>query len=204
VDSVLARMTRRGKLARVARGVYRIPYFPADRLSQYREAILWARASHGPEKVALSHETALAVFCISDVNPSQIHITVPQGARLRRQKPKWIAIHRETLSPSEVTMHEGLPVTTMARSALDVADATGRLGLARQAIKDARKEGYIGSAEANRITRQLNQLAYDGKLREAAGECGVVRLSALFGLTRGARLERGTSRLPGNYLSSQM
>ena len=69
VDSVLARMTQRGKLERVARGVYRIPYYPSDRLSQYREAILWARASHGPEIVALSHETALGVFGISDVNP---------------------------------------------------------------------------------------------------------------------------------------
>jgi hypothetical protein len=47
-DSVLARLTQRGKLQRVARGVYRIPYFPSDRLGQYREAILWARADSGP------------------------------------------------------------------------------------------------------------------------------------------------------------
>lgn len=162
VDSVLARMTRRGKLDRVARGVYRIPYFPSDRLSQYREAILWARASHGPENLALSHETALAVYGISDVNPSRVHITVPKGARLRRRKPKWIVIHRGTLSPSDVTMHEGLPATTVAKSVLDVVDETGRLGLARQAIKDARKEGYINAAEAKRITRQLNQSAHGG------------------------------------------
>jgi predicted transcriptional regulator of viral defense system len=170
VDSVLARMTRRGKLERVARGVYRIPYFPADRLSQYREAILWARASHGPEKVALSHETALAVYGISDVNPARVHITVPKDARLRRTKPKGIVIHRGTLSPSDVTTHEGLPVTTVAKSVLDVMDTTGRLGLARQAIKDARKEGYISAAEANRITRQLNQHAHDGGRVQAATE----------------------------------
>ena len=170
VDSVLARMTRRGKLERVARGVYRIPYFPADRLSQYREAILWARASHGPEKVALSHETALAVYGISDVNPSQVHITVPNGARLRRRKPKWIVIHRGTLSPTDVTMHEGLPVTTVERSVLDVVDETGRLGLARQALKDARKEGFISAAEVSRITRRLNQHAHNGTRVQAATE----------------------------------
>jgi predicted transcriptional regulator of viral defense system len=170
VDSVLARMTRRGKLERVARGVYRIPYFPADRLSQYREAILWARASHGPEKVALSYETALAVYGISDVNPARVHITVPKDARLRRTKPKGIVIHRGTLSPKDVTMHEGLPVTTVAKSVLDVIDTTGRLGLARQAIKDARKEGYISAAEANRITRQLSQHARDGGRVQAATE----------------------------------
>ena len=74
-------------------------------------------------------------------------------------------IHRGALSPSDVTTHEGLPVTTVAKSALDVMDTTGRLGLARQAIKDARKEGYISAAEANRITRQLNQHAHGGRVQ---------------------------------------
>jgi predicted transcriptional regulator of viral defense system len=157
VDSVLARLTQRRKLERVARGVYRIPYFPADRLSQYREAVLWARASQGPEQVALSHETALGVYGISDVNPARVHLTVPKNARLRRQKPKWIVIHRGELSPSDVTTHEGLPVTTVAKSVLDVMETTGRLGLARQAIKDARKESFISAAELPRLTRQLNQ-----------------------------------------------
>jgi predicted transcriptional regulator of viral defense system len=161
-DSVLARLTQRGKLERVARGVYRIPYFPADRLSQYREAVLWARASRGPDQVALSHETALGVYGISDVNPSRVHLTVPKDARLRRRKPKWIVIHRGDLPPSDVTTHEGLPVTTVAKSVLDVLGTTGKLGVARQAIKDARKEGYISAAELNRLTRQLNRHAHGG------------------------------------------
>lgn len=156
-DSVLARLTRRGKLERVARGVYRIPYFPANPLSQYREAILWVRASHGPEQVALSHETALGVYGISDVNPARVHLTVPKQARLRRQKPKWIVIHRGNLASSDVTTHEDLPVTTVAKSVMDMMATTGRVGLARQAIKDARKEGYINAAELQRLTRQLNQ-----------------------------------------------
>lgn len=158
-DSVLARLTQRGKLERVARGVYRIPYFPADPLSQYREAVLWARASHGPEQVALSHETALGVYGISDVNPAHVHLTVPKRARLRRQKPKWIVIHRSDLLSRDVTTHEGLPVTTVAKSVMDVMETTGRLGLARQAIKDARKEGYISAAESQRLTRQLSHHA---------------------------------------------
>jgi predicted transcriptional regulator of viral defense system len=60
--------------------------------------------------VALSHETALAVYGISDVNPSRVYITVPKQARLRRQKPKWIVIHREELTAGQITVHEGLPV----------------------------------------------------------------------------------------------
>lgn len=169
-DSVLARLTQRGKLERVARGVYRIPYFPADRLSQYREAVLWARASQGPEQVALSHETALGVYGISDVNPSRVHLSVPKHARLRRRRPKWIVIHRGDLPLRDVTTHEGLPVTTVAKSVLDVVNATGRLGLARQAVKDARREGYISTAEANRLTRQLNQHAHGGARARSAKE----------------------------------
>ena len=165
VDSVLARLTQRGKLERVARGVYRIPYYPTDRLSQYREAVLWARASHGPENVALSHETALAIYGISDVNPSRVHIAVPKGARLRRQKPKWITVHRGQLLSTDVTTHEGLPVTTVPKSVLDVLKETGRSGLARQAIKDARKEGYINAAEAKKLALQLRkyELASGGR-----------------------------------------
>ena len=158
-DSVLARLTQRGRLERVARGVYRIPYFPSDRLSQYREAVLWTRASHGPENVALSHETALAVYGISDVNPSRVHVTVPRNARLRRRKPKWIVIHRAELPTSDITVHEGLPVTSVERSVRDVLTETGRSGLAHQAIKDARKEGYINAAEAKRLARQVSQHA---------------------------------------------
>ena len=168
-DSVLARLTQRGKLERVARGVYRIPYFPAAPLSQYREAVMWARASHGPEQVALSHETALGVYGISDVNPARVHLTVPKRARLRRQKPKWIVIHRGDLGASDVTTHEGLPVTTVAKTVTDVMATTGRLGLARQAIKDARKEGYISAAELQQLTRKLNHYAHgSGKSQATA------------------------------------
>jgi len=159
VDSVLARLTQRGKLERVTRGVYRIPYYPGDRLSQYREAVSWVRASHGPDNVALSHETALAVYGISDANPSRVHITVPKSSRLRRIRPKWIVVHRGELSPTDVTLQEGLPVTTVAKSVLDVLKETGRSGIARQAIKDARKEGYISAVEAKQLARQLARYA---------------------------------------------
>jgi hypothetical protein len=49
-------------------------------------------------------------------------------------------IHRGGLARTDVTAHEGLPVTTVAKSVLHVVNETGRLGLARQAIKDARRE----------------------------------------------------------------
>jgi predicted transcriptional regulator of viral defense system len=160
VGSVLARLAQRGKLERAARGVYRIPYFPLARFSQYREAVLWVRSDDGPEDVALSHETALAVYGISDVNPSIVHITIPRQARLRRNQPKWILLHRAELQSNDVIEHEGLPITTIARTVMDVLDSTGRIELVRAAISDARREGYLSKAAAAQLRQQVNRYVH--------------------------------------------
>jgi predicted transcriptional regulator of viral defense system len=158
-DSVLVRLAQRGRLERMARGVYRIAHYPADRLSQYREAILWARASQGPEQVTLSHETALLVYGISDVNPSRVHLTVPVSARLRREWPQWIAVHRADVAQEEIHIHEGMPVTTVERSILDTFAANQRPEMALQAIADGLREGLLTSAQASKLRKRVNGTA---------------------------------------------
>ena len=157
-DSVLVRLAQRGRLERMSRGVYRIAHFPADRLAQYREAVLWAQASQGPERVALSHETALLLYGISDVNPAHVDLTVPMSARLRlrREHPEWIVIHRADLTPQEISQHEGMPVTSVERSVMDVLSATHRTDIARQAITDALREGLLTAAQASSLRRRVN------------------------------------------------
>lgn len=171
LDSVLVRLAQRGRLERIARGVYRITHYPHAKLSQYREAILWAEASHGPEQAVLSHETALAVYGISDGNPSQVHIAVPKSARLRRKRPAWIAIHRDNLRPADVTLHEGLPMTTVARTITDVLHSSGRSDLVRRAISDAKRERLINDSDTARLRRQVDQFVHrlddNGSLHKA-------------------------------------
>jgi len=171
-DSVLVRLAQRGRLERMTRGVYRIAQYPADRLAQYREAILWARASQGPEQVALSHETALLVYGISDENPSRVHLTVPLSARLRRERPRWIAIHRANLSQEEIHIHEGVPVTTVERSILDTLAANQRTEMARQAIADALREGLLNAAQASKLRKRVNGnvLAHSADNRNSTGD----------------------------------
>ena len=154
-DSVLARLVQRERIERIARGVYRIPYFPPGRFSQYREAVLWAKANRGPVNLAISHATALAVYGVSDANPSSIHLTVPKSARLRRDKPKSVIVHHDDLTKSDITVHEGLPLTTISKTVTDLLAAGGRIDLLRQAISDARREGYIGAAEAGQLRRRI-------------------------------------------------
>jgi predicted transcriptional regulator of viral defense system len=159
-DSVLVRLAQRGRLERMSRGVYRIAQYPADRLAQYREAILWAQASQGPERIALSHETALLLYGISDANPARVSLTVPMSARLRREHPEWIVIHRADLTPQEISRHEGMPVTTVERSIMDVLLATHRVDVARKAISDALREGLLNAAQAGGLRNRVNRSAH--------------------------------------------
>jgi len=156
-DSVLVRLAQRGRIERTARGVYRIPYVPLNRFSQYREAVLWARAHRGPNAVALSHETALLIYGISDANPESVHLTVPGATRLRRESPGAVHVHQADLAPDEVTVVEGLPVTTVARTVIDLLHAGSRIDIVKQAITGARKEGLVSSAEAQRLRGRVQQ-----------------------------------------------
>jgi predicted transcriptional regulator of viral defense system len=160
-DSVLVRLAQRGRLERVSRGVYRIAHYPPDRLAQYREAVLWAQANHHvPEHIALSHETALLIYGISDLNPSRVHLTVPKSARLRRKRPAWITIHRADLIDEDISQHEGIPVTSVERSILDVQSTTQRTNVARQAINEALREGLLSSTQAGNLRKRINRAAH--------------------------------------------
>jgi len=61
----LAEMARRGALHREGRALYRLDPFPPHELDSYRKATLWPYPVEG----VLSHETALELFELSDVNP---------------------------------------------------------------------------------------------------------------------------------------
>ena len=166
-DSVLSRLVERGRIERTSRGVYRIPYFPPGRFAQYLEAVLWAKANRGPEEVAVSHATALSVYGISDANPDLIHLTVPKSARLRRQQPKGVVIHRNDLKKEDIAVQEGIPLTTVGRTVADLLTAGARFDLIRQAISDARREGLIENGEAKQLRRKV-----DAHLRELRGHAG--------------------------------
>ena len=154
-DSVLARLVHRKRIERIARGVYRIPYLSPGRFSQYREAVLWAKANRGPDPVAISHATALAIYGISDANPASIHLTVPSEARLRRKMPKGVVVHYGDLSAAAISFQEGIPVTTIERTIADLLQSGTRTDLLKQAVADARREGYVTDADAAKLRRRI-------------------------------------------------
>lgn len=145
-------MHHRGLLERVAHGVYRFPLVPTTPIDQYMEAVLWPRTL-----AFLSHETALDLHDLCDVNPARIHVTVAAGYRLRRNVPAAYELHRRDLDAEDVTRHEGIPIVKVHRAILDGIE--GNLGghLIEQAIQTARRRGLVAPAELRVLTRVRRQ-----------------------------------------------
>jgi len=150
-DNALRMMATRGTLQRVSRGVYRAPTFPASPYAEYMEASLWPAGARG----IISHQSALALYGLSDVSPSGIHITVPRRFRIRREVPPALVVHRDDLQNDEITLFEGIPTTTVRRTVRDCHRAHLGPALLRQAIEDAQREGYLSPLEAAQLRREV-------------------------------------------------
>lgn len=144
-------MARRGTVERVARGVYRLVHFPLSANALYMEATLWPSGARG----VVSHESALALHDLSDVNPARVHVTVPRSFRVRRAAPGYLAVHHADLRPDEVELVDGIPVTTPARAIRDCHAAHLGPELVRQAIDDGVRTGRLPARTADALRREL-------------------------------------------------
>lgn len=131
--------TRAGRFLRIKWGIYRLALFPSTPHEDL--FVAWLRA--GPAAV-LSHDSALALYELSDALPDRIHATAPRSASRRRPG---LTLHTSRLDASEVANVAGLPVTTVSRTIADVATS----GLAEeqvvQAVRQAIQRGLVGEAD---------------------------------------------------------
>ena len=147
----LVDMERRGTIERVARGVYRFPLLESNpELGQLAEATLWA-----DRRGTLSHDTALDLHELCDINPAQIHITIPTTYRLQKPVPKLYRIHRGDLEKGERTFHEGIPIVTPYRAIAEGIETGIRGDLLRQAIDTARHRGQVRGPQLRQLRRML-------------------------------------------------
>jgi predicted transcriptional regulator of viral defense system len=122
-----------GRYDRIDHGLYRFVQFPG---SPYEDLfVAWLRT--GPESV-ISHESALAVYELSDVLPAEVNIIVPRTASRRREG---IRLHTNQLRSDEVTRRDGLPITTVARTIADVIANGLPTELVEQAVREALRRG---------------------------------------------------------------
>jgi predicted transcriptional regulator of viral defense system len=143
----LVDMERRGTIERAARGVYRFPLLtPNPELGQLAEATLWA-----DRRGTLSHDTALDLHELCDINPAQIHITIPTVYRLQKPVPKLYRIHRADLEQDERTFYEGIQIVTPYRAIAEGVETGVRADLLRQAIDTARRRGLVRGPQLRRL-----------------------------------------------------
>lgn len=135
----LVDMERRGTLERVARGLYRFKAIPPTANDQLMEATLWPRRTRG----VLSHDTALVLHDLCDINPAEIHITVPRGYRINREIPPAYEIHHRDLSVKDQALVEDLPTVTPRRAVLDAIEVHVDPKLIEQALETIRRRGLV-------------------------------------------------------------
>lgn len=157
---------KRGNWLRVERGIYRLPEWPTGPREDLVRWSLWSRG-----RAVVSHETALSVHELGDVDPAHVHLTVPPNFR---QRNPGIVIHRADLLRDDVDEHDGFRVTSPLRSLLDVAAGELDLDQLEQAIAEALARGMttrralldradeFGANAALRVERALQGAERDG------------------------------------------
>jgi very-short-patch-repair endonuclease len=118
----------RGLLTRLYRGVYLVGPLETEH-SRLMAAVL----AGGPGAV-VSHYLAAVLWAVRPPREGPIDVTVP--GRKVRPRPG-LSTHRTTLHPHDITRRHGIPVTTAARTILDLA-ATEPATEAERALNEAR------------------------------------------------------------------
>jgi predicted transcriptional regulator of viral defense system len=124
-----------GHLEREQYGLYRLARWPSSNRPGLWRAFLWATRIN--PHAAFSHRTALELHGVSDINPSKIDVTFPPAMRVSSSKPPAVLVHRRDLPEGSVEERDGLRVTTLYRTLLDLATD----GLSRDAVADLLDRG---------------------------------------------------------------
>jgi very-short-patch-repair endonuclease/predicted transcriptional regulator of viral defense system len=113
----IERRLRERRLNALHRNVYAVGHRRLALRAPWWGALL----AYGPGAV-LSHQSAAVLWGIRRKQQGPIHVTAPRGRQgLRRRTGIWI--HRCKFGTEDITSESGLPVTTVARTLFDLAEA---------------------------------------------------------------------------------
>ncbi len=140
-----------GNWMRVDRGLFRLPDWPSSADDQYVRWALWSGL-----RAVVSHDSALRVHELSDVDPASIHLTVPAG--FRAEDPLVVA-HRGVLDDDDVEHRQGWRVTTPLRTLADVAADELSQEIIDAAVRDALERGLVSRRSLRRHAVDLSDRA---------------------------------------------
>lgn len=113
-----------GRFHALHRGVYAVGHSAVSREGRWMAAVLVT----GPG-AALSHRSAATIWGVHVSTRTRVEVTAERQCTSR----PGVEVHRSRLSPDEVTAVDGIPVTTVPRTLLDLATVLGRREVARAA-----------------------------------------------------------------------
>lgn len=172
--SAIKRWVGAGRLIALHRGVYAVGHARLTR-DGHRVAALRAAGT----RAALSHREAAAVHALLPSAGARVELTIPG-----RRNVSGVSVHRAGLDSADVTQVDGLPVTTVARTLVDLAGVLPRDRL-RKALDEAERSHRldVGAIEAVlRRTRGRNgcsHAAVRAALAELASTTATVTRSPL-------------------------
>jgi very-short-patch-repair endonuclease len=145
---------RIGRLHRIHRGVYAVGYRKLTRHGHWMGAVL----AYGPDAL-LSHRSAAALWA---VGPGfwKFEVTTPDARRSRNG----FRAHRAMLHPEDIDTHDGIPVTSVARTILDLAADLDHDQLTRL-IEDADRRELVDGTALDRAVERRPHAAGSGRLR---------------------------------------
>jgi len=152
-----AHHAKSGNWVRVERGIYRLARFPQSSEEQLVIYALWSRNRTGEPEGVYSHQTALSINELSDVNPTKLHMTVPPTFRRRAKLPKILVLHRASLNEKDVEQRQGFAVTRPLRAIADLmaVESVSR-DIVEQALTEGRQRGLLSVREVAELRRQEN------------------------------------------------
>jgi predicted transcriptional regulator of viral defense system len=149
-----AHHVKSGNWVRVERGIYRLAHFPQSPEEQLVIFALWSRNRRGKPEGIYSHQTALSIHELSDVNPAKLHMTVPTTFRRTARTPNVLVLHRSSLNEKDVEHRQGFGMTRPLRTIADLAAAESvSRDIVEQALIEGRRRGVITAREVSELGR---------------------------------------------------
>jgi len=145
---------RTGNWIREHRGIYRLTKFPPAERPDLMFWWLWSRNRNDAPQGIYSHETALSLYDLSDINPARLHMTVPHSFQRRNKLSKIPVLHRGSVHKDDIETRFGVKVTRVLKTITDLLAArTVQMDHMRQAVKQAFQLGLITRTELARARR---------------------------------------------------
>jgi hypothetical protein len=174
----LRRLQREGELVRVRRGAYSPDDKSGEFVEERHRRLILATAPQLQDGAIFSHGSAAVLYGLPVWSEAVARVHVTRNRRGKGVKRSVVQVHGAPLQPSEIVLIDNLPVTSLARTVLDLArtlpmtqavaagDRALALGLAMAALDAGllAMERWPGIRAARRVVEFLDERS------ESAGE----------------------------------